>query len=100
MRAIIVHDKTLTVAEVPPPVPGPDDIRILVRATAVNRADLLQADGHYPPPPGASETLGLECAGVNAETGERVMALLPGGGYAEESAVHQGSVMRVPDVLS
>ena len=85
------------------------DLRIAVRTTAVNRADLLQAAGRYPPPPGASEILGLECAGVIAEmgsavsgfsVGDRVMALLPGGGYASEVIVHHGSAMRVPDVLS
>ena len=75
-------------------------LRIEVHATAVNRADLLQAAGRYPPPPGASEILGLECAGVVRETGERVMALLAGGGYAEAVVVDEGSVMRVPDVLS
>ena len=84
-------------------------MRIRVRATAVNRADLLQREGHYPPPPGASPILGLECAGevieVGAEVsgwkiGERAMALLPGGGYAEEAVVHYGSAMRVPDALS
>jgi len=100
MRAIVVRNKQLYVEDVPPPTPGPDDVRILVRACGINRADLLQRDGHYPPPPGASDLLGLECAGVNAETGERVMALLAGGGYAEEVAVHRGSVMRVPDALS
>ena len=87
----------------------PHSLRISVHATAVNRADLLQAAGHYPPPPGASDVLGLECTGVVAEVGadvkrfaagDRVMALLPGGGYAEEAVVHQGSVMHVPDVLS
>jgi putative PIG3 family NAD(P)H quinone oxidoreductase len=71
----------------------------------VNRADLLQRQGFYPPPPGASDVLGLECAGevieVGAEargfrTGERVMALLAGGGYAEEVVVHHGSVLPVP----
>lgn len=76
------------------------NVRITVRAAGVNRADLLQAAGHYPPPPGASEILGLECAGVIAGTNERVMALLAGGGYAKEVVVHEGSVMRVPDVLS
>lgn len=109
MRAIIVRDKALHIADVPPPTLGPDDVRIAVRATAVNRADLLQREGHYPPPPGASEILGLECAGVVAEiganvkgwsVGERVMALLAGGGYAEVVVVHAGSVMRVPDSLS
>jgi putative PIG3 family NAD(P)H quinone oxidoreductase len=75
----------------------------------VNRADLLQRQGLYPPPPGASPLLGLECAGEVAEVGaqvrrwragERVMALLPGGGYAEEAVVHRGAAMHVPDALS
>ena len=88
---------------------APHDLRITNHATAVNRADLLQAAGHYPPPPGASEVLGLECAGVVAEVGaevrgwkigDRVMALLPGGGYADEVLVHHGSAMHVPDALS
>ena len=88
---------------------GPDDIRIAVRTAGVNRADLLQREGRYPPPPGASEVLGLECAGIVEEAGanvrawkagDRVMALLAGGGYAEEVVVHFGSVMRVPDALS
>src|SRR5207245_1169181 len=81
----------------PSPPRGPADLRIRVRATAVNRADLLQRQGFYPPPPGASPILGLECAGEVAEVGpeargfrpgERVMALLAGGGYAEEAVVH------------
>jgi putative PIG3 family NAD(P)H quinone oxidoreductase len=88
---------------------SPHDLRISVTATAVNRADLLQAAGHYPPPPGASEILGLECAGTVAEVGaevegwnvgDRVMALLPGGGYANEVTVHHGSAMHVPGALS
>lgn len=86
-----------------------DDLRIRVRATSVNRADLLQRQGRYPPPPGASEILGLECAGTVLEAGanvrgwkegDRVMALLAGGGYAEEVVVHAGSAMRIPDALS
>lgn len=90
-------------------MPGPNDLRISIRATAVNRADLLQAAGHYPPPPGASEILGLECAGVVSEVGsavsgwkvgDRAMALLAGGGYADEVVVHHGSAMHVPDALS
>jgi putative PIG3 family NAD(P)H quinone oxidoreductase len=100
MRAIVVRDQALHLADVPPPAIGPDDVHIRVHATAVNRADLLQREGRYPPPAGASELLGLECAGVDAKSGERVMALLPGGGYAEEVAAHRGSVMRVPDALS
>jgi len=88
---------------------GSNDIRISVRASGVNRADLLQAAGHYPPPPGASPILGLECAGevidVGADVrgwsrGDRAMALLAGGGYAEEVVVDAGSAMHVPDALS
>lgn len=99
----------LRLGEAPSPVLGPRDLRIRVRATAVNRADLLQRRGFYPPPPGASPVLGLECAGEVAETGsevrgcrpgERVMALLAGGGYAEEAVVDAGSAMRVPDALT
>jgi putative PIG3 family NAD(P)H quinone oxidoreductase len=109
MRAIIVDNGILVPGEADRPSLGPDDLRITVRATAVNRADLLQAAGHYPPPAGASHILGLECAGVVSETGanvrgwsigDRVMALLPGGGYAEEVVVHAGSAMHVPDALS
>ncbi len=99
----------LRVRDVPPPALEPGCLRIRVGATAVNRADLLQRQGLYPPPPGASSILGLECAGEVAEvasdvsgwqTGERAMALLSGGGYAEEAVVHAGSVLRVPERLS
>lgn len=85
------------------------DLRIRVAATAVNRADILQRRGLYPPPPGASPILGLECSGEVIEAGpdvagwrggERVMALLPGGGYAEEAVVDAGSAMYIPDALS
>ena len=114
MRAILVEtnvepDHSLVLGEAPSPSVGPHDLRIAVRATAVNRADLLQRVGKYPPPPGASEILGLECAGVVSEVGaevrgwnlgDRVMALLAGGGYAEEVVVDAGSAMHVPDGLS
>ncbi|HEV7238958.1 MAG TPA: NAD(P)H-quinone oxidoreductase [Thermoanaerobaculia bacterium] len=110
MRAILVTDHhALTLGNAPRPALGTRDLRIVVRATAVNRADLLQRVGRYPPPAGASEILGLECAGVVAEVGadvrgwsigDRAMALLPGGGYAEEVAVDAGSAMHVPDALS
>ena len=108
MHAITVTpDHQLVFANVAAPELHANEIRIAVRATAVNRADLLQRAGHYPPPPGASEILGLECAGIVAESnssrwkpGDRVMALLPGGGYAEEAVVDAGSVMRIPDALS
>ena len=76
-----------------------------MKFAAINRADLMQRQGFYPPPPGASEILGLECAGEVAavgarvsgwRVGERAMALLPGGGYAEQAVVDHGSAMQVP----
>jgi putative PIG3 family NAD(P)H quinone oxidoreductase len=113
MRAILVREpgdeSVLQMGEAPAPPLGPADLRIRVKATAVNRADLLQRQGLYPPPPGASPILGMECAGIVAEMGsevhgftrgERVMALLTGGGYAEEAVVDQGSVLPVPATMS
>lgn len=87
---------------------GPGQVRIRVAAAGLNRADLLQRAGHYPPPPGATDILGLECAGVIAEVGagspwqvgDRVCALLAGGGMAEEVVVNAGHVLPVPDGLS
>jgi putative PIG3 family NAD(P)H quinone oxidoreductase len=113
MKAIVVDqpgkEAVLRLAEVDPPALGADDVRIGVVSTAVNRADLMQARGLYPPPPGASPILGLECAGEVLEVGpgvgsrfrrgDRVMALLAGGGYAEEVVVHHGSVMAIPESL-
>lgn len=113
MRAVVLDrfgdESVMGVGEVesPPLVDGA--IRIGVHAAAVNRADLLQREGHYPPPAGASTILGLECAGQVTEVakgvsgwraGERAMALLPGGGYAEEVVADAGAAMHVPDVLS
>jgi tumor protein p53-inducible protein 3 len=111
MRAIILGfgEQVLQIGETDSPPLGANDLRIAVHATAVNRADLLQKAGHYPPPPGASEILGLECAGEVIEIGsnvrgwslgDRAMALLAGGGYAEEVVVDAGSAMHVPDVLT
>ncbi|HEX2833879.1 MAG TPA: NAD(P)H-quinone oxidoreductase [Thermoanaerobaculia bacterium] len=110
MYGIVVNNRrALVLEDVPRPELGANDLRIAVRATAVNRADLLQRAGHYPPPPGASPLLGLECAGivtelganvVNWKIGDRAMALLPGGGYAEEVVVHAGSAMHVPEALT
>ncbi len=113
MRAIVFDqpgdESVLHIGEVAAPALGPDDLRLRVHATAVNRADLLQRQGMYPPPPGASPILGLECAGevvaVGANVhdwhiGDRAMALLGGGGYAEEVVVHAGSAMQVPASLS
>lgn len=113
MKAIVVDppgdEDSMHLAEVPAPALGPEEVRIRVRSTAVNRADLLQRRGFYPPPPGASTIIGMECAGEIAEigarvpagfaVGDKVMALLAGGGYAEEASVHHGSVMRVPPAL-
>lgn len=91
--------------KVPDPTPGPGEVIIDVAASAVNRADLLQRQGHYPPPPGASDILGLECSGTISAVGaaisldhigEKVTALLAGGGYAEKVAVPFGQVMSVP----
>lgn len=98
--------ETLVVSEVPDPVAGPGEVLIEVAATAVNRADLLQRQGFYPPPPGASDIIGLECSGTVAALGEgvttwavgdRVCALLAGGGYAGLVAVPEGQVMPIPD---
>jgi len=113
MRAILVREPgdedVLVLGEAPSPPLGSEDLRLRVAATAVNRADLLQRQGLYPPPPGASPILGLECAGTVVECGpavrgfapgQRVMALLAGGGYAEEVVVHHGSALRVPDGMS
>ncbi|MFJ1762588.1 NAD(P)H-quinone oxidoreductase [Amycolatopsis sp. NPDC088138] len=91
--------------EVADPRPGAGEVLLDVAASAVNRADLLQRQGHYPPPPGASETIGLECSGTIAELGEgvegwnvgdEVCALLAGGGYAEKVVVPAGQLLPVP----
>lgn len=109
MKAIVVErpgsPAELSWTEVPDPVPAADEVLIDVAASAVNRADLLQAAGHYPPPPGASAILGLECSGTIAQVGaevtgwavgDRVCALLAGGGYAERVAVPAVQVLPVP----
>jgi tumor protein p53-inducible protein 3 len=112
MKAIVFDkpgDETvLHLGDAPDPTPGPADLLINVRCAALNRADLMQRQGGYPPPPGASTILGLECAGSVASVGsevkgwsagDRVMALLPGGGYAEKAVAHYGSAMHVPNAL-
>jgi len=109
MRAILFDEpgdeSVLYLGDTADPVLGPGEVRLRVRACAVNRADLLQRQGLYPPPPGASPILGLECAGEVAElgagvagwrVGDRAMALLAGGGYAEQVVVHAGSLLPVP----
>ncbi|NLA30010.1 MAG: NAD(P)H-quinone oxidoreductase [Propionibacterium sp.] len=93
-------------SEVPDPQPGPGELRIRTTAIGVNRADLLQRQGYYPPPAGASEILGLECSGIIDEIGEGVegwqigekaVALLDGGGYAEKVIAPAGQVIRPPN---
>ena len=97
--------EALVWSQVPDPTPGPDEVVIQVAASAVNRADLLQRQGFYPPPPGAPVYPGLECSGVIIAVGPEVqgwaagdscVALLAGGGYAERVAVPAPQVMRVP----
>ncbi|MBF6075216.1 NAD(P)H-quinone oxidoreductase [Nocardia beijingensis] len=112
MRAIDLNGaggpEVMVLSEVPAPKPGHGEVLIEVAAAGVNRADLLQRQGFYPPPPGASPLLGLECSGVIAEVGDgvrdwtvgdRVCALLSGGGYAERVAVPATQVLPVPDGL-
>jgi putative PIG3 family NAD(P)H quinone oxidoreductase len=109
MYAITVREpggpEVLEWTEVPDPEPGPGEVVIDVAATAVNRADLLQRQGFYPPPRGASDIIGLECSGrisavgsgvSNWRTGDEVCALLAGGGYAQRVAVPAGQLLPLP----
>lgn len=110
MKAIVVQgdskNPVLAWEEVEDIGYGPQEVLVDVQATAINRADLAQARGHYPPPSGASEILGLEMAGVIREVGaevigwkvgDRVCALLSGGGYAEQAAVPYQMLLRLPE---
>jgi putative PIG3 family NAD(P)H quinone oxidoreductase len=109
MRAVVATEpggpEVLTLEERPDLHPGPGEVVVDVAASAVNRADLLQRQGHYPPPAGASDVLGLECSGTVREVGDgverwqvgdEVCALLAGGGYAEQVLVPVGQLMAVP----
>jgi putative PIG3 family NAD(P)H quinone oxidoreductase len=113
MRAVVItspgEPEVLRVAEVPDPVPGPGEVLVQVIAAGVNRADLLQRRGAYPPPPGTPEYPGLECSGrISAlgpgvtgwQPGDEVCALLAGGGYAEQVAVPAGQLLPVPPGVS
>lgn len=108
MKAITVTaDKKLELTDTPIPSLKTGEVLVKVHAAGVNRADLLQAAGHYPPPPGESNIIGLECAGVIEDAGtttrtvgEKVGCLLAGGGYAEYVAVPEGQLLPLPDGYS
>jgi putative PIG3 family NAD(P)H quinone oxidoreductase len=111
MKAVLVDKEThhLFVGEWEDPVMGEGDILVSVQATALNRADLLQKIGKYPPPPGESTIMGLEMAGVVEAVGstvkqwaigDKVCSLLPGGGYAAKVKVPAGLAIRIPEGLS
>lgn len=111
MKAVLVEKDThrLSIGDGEDPIMGEEDILVSGRATALNRADLLQKIGKYPPPPGESTVLGLEMAGVVEAVGpavkqwaigDRVCALLPGGGYAAKVKVPAGLAIRIPDGFS
>lgn len=113
MRAVVITEpgspEVLKIQEVPDPVPGPDDVLVDVKASALNRADTLQRQGGYPAPPGSpDDILGLEFSGVVLDTGahvtdlaegDRVFGLLGGGGYASRVVTHSRMAMRIPDEL-
>jgi putative PIG3 family NAD(P)H quinone oxidoreductase len=113
MKAVVFDapgsPEVLRLGEVPDPLPGPEDLLVRNFAAGVNRADLLQRLGRYPPPPGESEILGLEFAGevlswgervTGFERGDRVFGLLGGGGYAELVRVHHRMAVPIPDHFS
>jgi putative PIG3 family NAD(P)H quinone oxidoreductase len=109
MHAVVISEpggpEVLQWTEVPDPRPGPGEVLVEVAAAGVNRADLMQRQGLYPPPPGAPPYPGLECSGTVAalgdgvtgwQVGQQVCALLSGGGYAEQVAVPAGQLLAVP----
>ncbi len=113
MKAILINDdKSLRWDDVPNPIVGAEDCLVKIEATALNRADLMQREGNYPPPPGCPEWMGLEIAGTIVEVGEeaakksdwkigdKVCALLGGGGYAEYANVKYDMLMPIPDNCS
>jgi NADPH2:quinone reductase len=112
VKAVLIEapgdESAMFVGDAPEPELVPGSVRIGVAAAGINRADLMQRRGMYPPPPGASEILGLECAGEilevasdvpNWKPGDRAMALLSGGGYSEQVVVDAGSVLPIPTGL-
>jgi putative PIG3 family NAD(P)H quinone oxidoreductase len=109
MRAVTIQDRALSVEEHPDPEPGPGQILVAIKAAGLNGADILQRKGAYPAPPGSPPDIpGLELAGEVAargpdaerfEDGDRVMAVVGGGGQAELAVVHERGAMPVPDAL-
>lgn len=110
MKAVLIESfggpEQLVLGDWPTPEPGPHEVLVKVGATALNRADLLQRRGHYPPPPGESPILGLEMAGeivamgkrvTRRRIGERVCGLLAGGGYAEYAVLHEAMALPLPE---
>jgi putative PIG3 family NAD(P)H quinone oxidoreductase len=113
MRAVVITQpggpEVLRLEEVPDPVPGPGEVLVAVAAAGLNRADVLQRQGHYPPPPGSPPYPGMECSGriielspevTGWQVGDEVCALLGGGAYAEKIAVPQGQLLPVPQGVS
>jgi len=113
MKAVLMEGfgglEVLKVGEVPKPAPKENEVLVRVHATSINRPDLVQREGKYPPPPGDSEILGLEVAGVVEElgpgvtgwqVGDRVMSLVGGGGYAEYAVAYANHLMRIPESMS
>lgn len=110
MWAVVVEeDQPLKLGDVEKPSCGPNDVLVEVITAGLNRADLVQRRGLYPPPPGASEIMGLECAGTIValgsdvsgwSVGDRVCGLMAGGGYAEFAVIDQGSLFKIPDGMS
>jgi putative PIG3 family NAD(P)H quinone oxidoreductase len=105
MRAVVARDNQPVIVNLPDLTPNAGEVLIGVKATALNRADILQVMGHYPPPEGSPETLGLELAGEviglgagvdQFKVGDRVMALVGGGGYAEQAVINAQHVMPIP----
>jgi NADPH:quinone reductase len=113
MKAVLLEGfggvDMLKVGEVETPKPGENQVLVKVMATSINRPDLVQREGKYPPPPGDSEILGLEVSGIVAELGpgvtgwqkgDRVVSLVGGGGYAEYAVAYASHLMRIPDRMS
>ena len=113
MKAVAIREpggpEVLQVEERPVPTPGDEEILVAVAAAGVNRPDVMQRQGNYAPPPGASDIPGLEISGVVArlgtgvtrfKTGDQVVALVPGGGYAEFCTVHETNALPLPKALT